>query len=145
MRLFSQIFSRPFGPTLVVALTLAGASLAGEQVVCHYDYGGESKALVAQPVASPYAVTGIAVGSYFRLRVVFQEQPADIASIKVYTYAERNDDSVLIHQATFAYPPPSRNDAPHGFSGLQTVYEPMRGSELQYWCLLAPVAGKAAP
>lgn len=145
MRLSSPLFSWPFGPALLAALTLADASLAGEQVVCHYDYGGESKALVARPVASPYAVTGIAVGSYFRLRIVFQDQPTDIASIKVYTYAERNDDPELIHLATFAYPLPSPSGTAYGFSGQQTVYEPMRGSELQYWCALETVAGKAAP
>ena len=107
-----------------------------EQVVCHYTYGGKTKQLVAMPVASPYAVKDIAVGSYFRFRAVFQQKPADIASVKVYTYADRDEGPVLIHQATYPYPPVNAHSARYGFSGLQFVYEPMRDGELQYWCAL---------
>ena len=102
MRIFPQFYSPLVGRRMVVVLALLGTSLVrAEQVVCHYSYGGETKQLVARPVASPYAVTGVQVGSYFRLRIVFQDRPADIASVKVYTYAERNGSQVLIHQAIF--------------------------------------------
>ena len=102
--------------------------------MCHYTYGGETKILAAQPVKSPYAVTGIKVGSFFQFRVVFQNQPADSASIKVYTYVDRDQGPTLIHQATFPYPPGGIAAAQYGFSGLHFVYEPVRDSELQYWC-----------
>jgi len=120
---------------------LAGALLplpavAAEQVECHYSYGGETRILVAAPVASPYEVPAVAVGSYFQFRVVFQNQPADLASIKVYTYADRDEGLVPIHQATYAYPPAPAPKARHGFTGLNFVYEPMRDGELQYWCRL---------
>ena len=123
------------------ARRLAGALLllplaagAAEQVVCRYTYGGETRELVARPVASPYAVPAIAVGSFFRFRVVFQREPADLASIKVYTYADRDAGAVPIHQATYAYPPAAAGDARHGFTGLNFVYESLRDSELEYWC-----------
>ena len=116
-------------------LALATASVtAGEQVLCHYSYGGETLTLAAAPVASPYAVKAIDVGSYFHLRVVFQDAPADSAAVKVYTYADRDDGPLLIHQATWAYPPAARAGAPDGFTGRQSVYEPVRDGELQYWC-----------
>ena len=76
----------------------------------------------------------IAVGSYFRFRVVFRNQPADLAAIKVYTYADRDDGAVLIHQSTYPYPPRPSKNSPYGFSGLHHVYEPVRDGELQYWC-----------
>lgn len=118
-------------------LALPASAAPAEQVLCHYTYGGETKTLAASPVASPYAVKAIDIGSFFHFRVVFQKQPADLASIKVYTYADRDDGPLLIHQATFPYPPATRAGAPYGFSGQQAVHEPVRDGELQYWCELA--------
>ncbi len=102
-----------------------------EQVVCHYTYGGETKQLVAMPVASPYAVKDIAVGSYFRFRAVFQQKAADIASVKVYTYADRDEGPVLIHQATYPYPPVNAHSARYGFSGSdqQKMVDSLSGGE----------------
>jgi hypothetical protein len=121
--------------TIVAALLLAAASAVGaEKVVCHYTYGGETKLLAALPVKSPYAVTSIRVGSYFLFRLVFQNEPAESASIKVYTYVDRDEGAALIHQASFPYPPAVNAASPYGFSGLHFVYEPVRDSELQYWC-----------
>jgi len=121
------------------AALLPGAALhaapAGA-VACHYTYGGETRTLLARPTASPYAVKGVEVGSYFRFRVVLQDAPADLASLKVYTYAERDEGPVLIHQASYPHPfsSPGAAGAPYGFSGLHFVYEPARDGELQYWC-----------
>lgn len=123
---------------LVLAALVVAASGAvaveGEQVVCHYTYGGETRHLAAMPVDSAYQVGSVEVGSYFRFRVVFQNRPADLAAIKIYTYADRDDGTVLIHQATFPYPPPGAKKSGYGFTGLHVVYEPVRDGELQYWC-----------
>ena len=118
---------------LSAGIALAGTCFAGEAVVCQYTYGGETKSLRAEPVDSGYTVDSIAVGSFFQFRVVFRNRPADRAAIKVYTYAGRDDGPVLIHQATYPYPPRS-SSSPYGFTGLHYVYEPERDAELQYWC-----------
>jgi len=114
------------------------AATPQEAVLCHYTYGGEERTLSAQPVNSPYGVEPIAVGSYFQLRVVFQNKPADVAGIHIYTYADREPTLVLIHQASFPYPPRAQRgqpkSLPFGFTGRQTVFEPVRDGELQYWC-----------
>lgn len=118
--------------TLAAALLLASLPVAGAgQVVCHYTYGGETKTLAVHPAASPYAEKGVKVGSYFQFRPVFQSEPA---ALKVYTYVDRDESPALIHQATFPYPPAGIATGPHGFTGLHFVYEPVRDSELQYWC-----------
>lgn len=134
------------GSGLAAALLLVAASGAvaveGEQVICHYTYGGETRRVVAVPVDSAYPVGSVEVGSYFRFRVVFQNRPADLAAIKIYTYADRDDGQVLIHQATFPYPPLDAKKSGYGFSGLHFVYEPVRDGELQYWCEWMP--GKAS-
>ena len=112
-------------------LVLSGAALA-ESVVCHVSYGGTTQLIEALPVSSPYRVAPVAVGSYFLFRVVFQKEPADLAGIKLYTYADRDSGPVIVHQANYSYP--AANAAVNGFSGLNFVYEPVRDGELQYWC-----------
>lgn len=125
-------FAHRLGLFLLLAF-LAVPAMA-EIVSCHYTYGGEEKRLVARPVASPYAVPNIAVGSYFQFRVVFQAEPADLASVKIYVFADREAGLVPIHQATYPYPPTAKADARFGFTGQQFVYEPVRDGEFQYWC-----------
>ncbi len=126
------------GLGLACLVALAGAP-EHRAVVCHVDYGGESQAIAAPPVSSPYAVTGVEVGSYFLFRVVNQTAPPDLASVKVYTYANHDTAAAPIHQAQFSWTevarPPSQGG--HGFTGLHWVYEPVRDGELRYWCELA--------
>ena len=112
-----------------------------EAVLCHATYGGETRTLTATPVSSSYAVEPMALGSYFQLRVVFQKHPADVAGIKIYTYADREPSPVIIHQASYPYPPTAQGKKgqkgrglPFGFTGQQIVYEPVRDGELEYWC-----------
>lgn len=119
---------------LALLAGLAGAP-ARADVICHYTYGGETKVLRAAPTDDPLRVRGTVIGSYFQLRVVLQTRPADLAAVKIYTYADRDGGPLLLHQATFPYPPPQpRRGAAYGFTGLQYVYEPVRDGELQYWC-----------
>ncbi len=140
VRFVQSFITWPAAAALLAVMGLLTTPAIGadraEQVLCHYTYGGETRALVALPVSSPYAVKAIDVGSFFHFRVVFQNKPADIAAIKIYTYADRDDGPLLIHQATFPYPPAGRRGAPYGFSGLHSVHEPVRDGELQYWCQL---------
>lgn len=143
MRLKQSCFFRLAAVLLAVMNLLAMPAHSVEQVRCHYTYGGETRELVALPVSSPYTVKAIDVGSFFHFRVVFQDKPTDIAAIKIYTYADRDDGPLLIHQATFPYPLAGRRSAPYGFSGLHSVHEPVRDGELQYWCQLTPVERSA--
>lgn len=125
------------------ALALPAPAAGAHTLVCHTTYGGETHAHKIAGVASPYAVAGIAIGSYFLFRPVFQIAPADLASIKIYTYVDRDEGPALIHQASYRYPPASAVAQAHGFTGLQRVYEPVRDSELQYWCELTnPAAAR---
>lgn len=137
--LVQTLFPRTAGPLLAGLMVLLGLPAAqAEQVLCHYTYGGETRVLAALPVASPYAVKAIDVGSFFHFRVVFQNRPAALASIKIYAYADRDDGPLLIHQATYPYPPAIHPGPSYGFSGLHSVHEPVRDGELQYWCELTP-------
>jgi len=103
-------------------------------VACHVTYGGETRTISAAATTRPLAIAPVSIGSYFMFRIVFRQEPADLATIKLTTYADRDEGPTIIHQAIYAYPP-----APavvHGFTGLNFVYEPVRDGELQYWCEL---------
>jgi hypothetical protein len=120
---------------------LLGAPLAqADTVACHLSYGGETQVVEARPDTSPYTAPPVAIGSYFLFRIVFRSEPVDLAGIKLYTYADRNAGPVIIHQASYGYP--LANAAIHGFSGMNSVYEPVRDGELHYWCELKAEAGK---
>jgi hypothetical protein len=116
----------------VATLVTAALPALAEHVDCHLTYGGETRLISAAPVVSPYEVKATAIGSYFLFRIVFRKEPADLAAIKIYTYADRNEGAAIIHQATWSWPPPAASA--HGFTGLNFVYEPVRDGELQYWC-----------
>lgn len=126
----------------VAALACQGA-WAAEAVVCQVDYGGQTVEVRAAATASPQAVYDVsptAIGSYFLFRIVFQRSPHAQASIKLYTYADRDEGPVLIHQARYPYPPMQRHG--EGFTGRHWVYEPVRDGELQYTCSLVRGAAR---
>lgn len=118
-----------------MASGLSASALAGAapRIDCHVTYGGETRIHSATHVDSPYGVEAVAVGSYFLFKLVFQARPADIAGVRIYTYADREHGPVPIHQASYALPRPGLRGE-HGFTGLQRVYEPVRDSELEFWC-----------
>ena len=125
-----------------MALALYGLAQA-DSVVCHINYGGETRLIEAQPSSTPYTIAPTPIGSYFLFRIVFRQEPADLASIKLYTYTNRDTGPVIIHQASYSYPVKSVAPAGDflqgtnsGFTGLNWVYETVRDSELQYWCEL---------
>lgn len=130
-------------------LAILSLSAQAETVVCHLNYGGATSHIEAQPSTTPYAVAATPVGSYFLFRIVFRQEPADLANIKLYTYADRESGPLLIHQASYAYPLGTTADPANilrgtvnGFTGLNFVYEPLRDGELQYWCELNTEAAK---
>lgn len=131
------------GGLLALAALATLPPAAAAEVECRYTYGGETTVLRAAPVESPYTVPTVTVGSYFLFRVVVEDQPAEHAAVKTYVYADRDGGAVLIHQASFAWPPLAADGAAHGFSGLHRVYEPVRDGEFEYWCRLADGAGRA--
>lgn len=120
-----------------------GFAAQADSVVCHVTYGGENRRIEARPTTAPYNVAPTPIGSYFLFRIVFRQEPAELAGIKLYTYANRDSGPLIIHQASYPYPVRNATrqgdvllGANQGFSGLNLVYEPVRDGELQYWCEL---------
>ena len=109
---------------------------AADSVRCYVSYAGNTQVLEANPTQDPYQIDSTAIGSYFLFRIVFEVAPKALAAIKLYTYAHRDRGATPIHQAMHPYPL-KQPQGQYGFTGLQTVYEPVRDGELQYWCELS--------
>lgn len=140
---FASAGRRRHGCGLLAAMLLCARPADAEMLLCHVSYGGETRILRAQPVTSPYAVPVEAIGSYFLFRMVWQQEPADLAAIKLYVLAARDGGAAPIQQLTHPYPPPAPSRPDYGFTGLNSVYEPVRDGELQYWCELSATPGPA--
>ena len=126
---------KPLLPAVLSAL-LPFTADAAPRIVCHTHYNGESQAHVAHPVATPYGVEGVTLGERFVFRVVFQDKPADIAAVKVYTAVLPDEGPPQpVHQATYRWPVAAgRQHEEQGFTGLQRVFEPTYNGHLEYWC-----------
>lgn len=121
--------------SIAIALLLAaGSACAAPQVACHLTYGGQTQTVTAPATSDPYSVGDIGVGTYFRFRIVFRDQPADLAGIKIYTAAVGEPVPLPLHQASYPYPLPHYQGG--DFTGRQIVLEPKRDTELDYWCEL---------
>lgn len=120
---------------ILVAFGLMVASGAADSstVRCHVIYGGENWTIDADSTNQPYRVVGQKIGRYFEFKLVYVDQPATGAAIKIYAYSTVGGESVLIHQATHR-PPFDSGENAFGFTGFNYVYEPSKSSELQYWC-----------
>ena len=118
-------------------LCVAAPEARAAELRCHYDYGGEHAVLAIKPAVDPYTAGSVAVGSFLRLRMVWQRAPSTLAALHVYTYAVGPDGPVIVHQGSW---PETQFAAqgPYGFTGLQRAYEPPGASEVQYWCEAPP-------
>lgn len=106
----------------------------GAAVDCHIDYGGETRTLRVAGSARPLAEPAHEVGSYFLVRAVNTLGQGPLGALTVTVWAAHDNGPAPIHEARYVPPTPSSPKAPHGFTGLQRVYEPVRDGELAYWC-----------
>ena len=117
----------------LAALLLAAPPCGASTVHCHIVYGGENFEVSAAPTTEPYRVAARKIGRYFEFKVVYVTTPAERAAIRVYVYGVSEGEPALIHEVRF---PASVANQPgsYGFTGFQSVYEPSRSSDFQYWC-----------
>ena len=122
---------------MLALATLGAWAIPGStaEVACQVIYGGEE---VTHRIAAadPYKVAPIPVGSYFLFRPVLEAEPASVAALKVYVYADLDGGPVMVHQGEYEWPPLA--EGRFGFTGRQRAYEPMRDGELEYWCEATP-------
>jgi hypothetical protein len=108
----------------------ATASLP-EALECTYTWGGETKRVRVEPAPDPYRVPAFVVRDDFLLKVVYTQEPPDLASVRVYTYLPTEPTPLPLSEAKFR--PPYARQGEFGFTGQLSAYDP-RGHELQYFC-----------
>jgi len=118
----------------LLLLCTAPVAFGAPQLVCHYTYGGVTNTLRSGPQNNPYTVVPVEIGSYFLFRPLLETTPSGLSAVKLYTYVNKASGPVIIHQASYPYPAATHSQGKYGFTGLQTVYEPVRDSELSFWC-----------
>ncbi|WP_374249277.1 hypothetical protein [Thermomonas sp.] len=121
----------------VAALLCMASAAHADTARCHVIYGGEEWVVDAQPTAQPYRVASRKIGRYFEFKLVYADLPDQGKFVRTYAYGTSGDTPVLIQQASYRPLFDPRADG-WGFTGFQYVYEPSKGSELQYWCQWLP-------
>jgi hypothetical protein len=90
-----------------------------------------------EPTDDPYQVKPVEVGSRMAWKVIYVTQPKEESALSIYVYLLADEGPKLIQQAKYKPPFPIANPAGE-FTGMQTIYEPLIGSDLQYMCGWVP-------
>jgi hypothetical protein len=120
---------------VLLGLTLGCQTTIGavRPLQCTFSYGGESKTMRIDPTGDPYQVKPVEVGSRMAWKVIYVTQPKEESVFSVYVYLLADEGPKLIQQAKYKPPFPVANQTGE-FTGIQTIYEPTIGSDLQYTC-----------
>jgi hypothetical protein len=120
----------------VIFCSPAGADTA-PLLRCQLVYAGASHRLEATVGGDPYTIKSVDIDGRFRFKAVLLGAGTRIDMIKLYAYYETRRQPVLIQEVK--YLPPftlSAADAPYALTGLNYLYAPPLGRELQYGCAL---------
>jgi hypothetical protein len=120
------------------ALLLAAPVLAAPLLRCHLSYGGATQTLEAVPGSDPYGVEAMDISGRFRFKAVVIGDERHIDYIKLYAYYQSARQPVLLHEARYT-PPFAATASPYDLTGLNFLYSPDLGRELQYGCTLEGV------
>lgn len=126
------------GILLPTALLLAASVQAAPLLRCHLSYAGATQTLEAVPGSDPYGVEARDIGGRFRFKAVVIGNDRHIDYIKLYAYYQTRRQPVLLHEARYT-PPFAATASPYALTGINYLYSPDLGRELQYGCTLEGV------
>jgi len=125
---------RPILSTLSLLAFFACVDVAAKPVLrCEATYAGTTHALESVIAGDPYKIESIDIGGRFRLKAIVQGAGGVIELVKIYVYYDTRRQPVIIQEAKYFAPFPV-SDSPNGLTGLQYIYAPPLGRELQYGC-----------
>jgi hypothetical protein len=128
-------FAFLWAPLLCVHAAGCDSAATSAVLQCTFLYGGSDQKALFPATQDPYNVQPISIAGRFAFKAVHLSEPADLASVNLYTYEQDGDSFVLLHQSKYRAPYPSARhfDARYGFTGRQFAYS-AAGRELEYWC-----------
>ena len=139
-----KLFSIPF---VCIVFTLISAPLFAQPVLqCEISYAGTTHILKAtihnDPDSDANSDTGNAyineamdIGDRFRFKAIMLGTKEHLETIKLYAYYETRRQPVLLQEVRYVAPF-ALSTTPYGLTGLNYLYSPPLGRELQYGCAL---------
>lgn len=129
--------SEALGALLLPAILCANAA-AAPLLRCELTYAGTTHTLEATAGTDPYTTESIDIDGRFRFKAVILGMDRQIETVKLYAYYETRRQPVLIQEVKYARPF-AKSDSPYSLTGLNYLYSPPLGRELQYGCALLEV------
>jgi hypothetical protein len=120
---------------LASALVLPGLACAAPLLRCEISYGGTTRVVEAAPTVDPYRVRPIDIGGRFRFKAVVTGTDQRIDLVKLYAYYHGKRQPILLQEARYAGPFVV-SDSAYALTGLNHLYAPPLGRELQYGCAI---------
>jgi len=132
---------------LFAALTVAGRPLFAQPLLqCEITYAGTTHVLKAHILHDPdvdsdsdtggaYVNESMDIGGRFRFKAVLLGTKEQLETIKLYAYYETHRQPVLLSETRYSAPF-TLSTSPYGLTGLNYLYSPPLGRELQYGCAL---------
>jgi hypothetical protein len=88
----------------------------------------------------PYGARAIDINGHFRFKALVFGDAQKIEYVKLYAYRQSKRQAVLLHEAKYTAPPVQPTPNPMPFTGINYLYSPELGRELQYECALIELA-----
>lgn len=97
------------------------------------------------PTRDPYSFVPIDIRNRFRIHAVVIGDAQRVDYVKVYAYYYQHGQPVIAHMAHYPTPMVQADEHQPTLTGLQRVYAPPYGFELQYSCVLFERTAAAKP
>lgn len=130
---------RSLAVVLCGCVGLASHANARPVLRCQIAQGYQTLVHEASPTQNPYTVQPVEVRNRFRFKAVMVGDEHRVDYVKLYTYYYLRGQPVLAHMVHYPSPPVLQDAEPGLLTGLQRVYSPQLGFEMQYQCSLREV------
>lgn len=114
-------------------------ALAVPRLRCQLAQGGTTRILDFSPTMNPYLVKPVDINGRFRFKAVVLGDDRKIEYIKLYAYYQSDRQAVLLHEVKYVAPMAHSAPDPNALTGVNYVYSPSLGRELQFGCALFEV------
>lgn len=119
-----------------VALLLQVSAHADPVLKCRMLQGDRTFISEAVPTRDPYTYEPTDIRNRFRLSAVAIGDNQQVDYVKIYAYYYRRGQPYLAHMGHYPSPVVQSGEDGPALTGLQRVYAPPKGFELQYSCVL---------
>lgn len=124
--------------TLFVAFAVLPqlGAYANPVLKCQMLQGDSTLVSEAVPTRDPYTYVPVDIRNRFRINAIVFGDNQQVEYVKIYAYYYRRGQPFMAHMAHYPSPAVQSGEDQPSLTGLQRVYAPPYGFELQYRCVL---------